>query len=633
METIRSDLERGLQDAVPIADLGEENVEDEVLKNAIGGGPLIEIKGRNEREKGTFASPIPYRLASVVGRSPTQIAESLVAAQKGGLPEVISEVTVDDGYINYHLDKDAFATATVQRILSEAEDYGRAHLDNPDTIVADVSSPNICKPMHVGHLRNNVLSDALTQILMARGHEVIRDNHLGDWGTQFGNLMYWYTEHGDEQKLEEEPIEHLVDLYQDFSTHEAELEEQGLEEQLEELRDKGREWFARVERQEEDAFQLWQKFWDVSIERFKETYEMLGIEFDLWLGESWYAINSWNDRVIDKAREMDAVIETDDGVVFIPVYPGDTVDVEDPKTANVDLDLHRARRVLESAREGEKNSSDGEVRKFILVKSDGATTYGTRDLAAVLYRDQELGADRCIYVVASEQDEYFQEMFAAARKLGQEEMRFKHVSYGLLDLPEGTMSTREGRLVRARRVINEAIDRAEEIVSEKNPSLPEEKRREIAKKVGLATVKFENIRVTRDKNVTFDMDEALSFEGDTGPYIQYSDTRAQSILDKVAKLPDPSEFDAGVFNQLDHDLVRTLAEYPYVLATCEARYDAAPLSHYLMKLAQVFNSYYHSNRVLDAAKGRDERLLLTAATHQVFSNGLGLLGIETIEEM
>lgn len=619
LRNTRNKIEESLSEALEEAELDAESVV---------GDDLIELKDYDDREKGTFASPVAFRLAGVAGKPPAEVAELIVETQRDlGLPSIVTEVTIDDGYINYYVDQGELTATTVENVLTEAADYGEVTLEDPDTIVADVSSPNICKPMHVGHLRNNVLSDALTRILSSQGHEVIRDNHLGDWGTQFGNLMYWFTEHGDREKLEENPIEHLLDLYQEFGQYEAKLDDEGREEELEELRENGREWFARVEEEEEEAVELWQLFREVSIERFEETYDLLGMDFDKWNGEAWYALNGWNDRVLEVAREQDAVIETDDGMVYIPIYPGDTEGVEDPETANVDKSLDRAREA-EAA-----DDEETDVDRLVLLKSDGATTYGTRDLATVLYRDEELDADRSIYVVANEQDEYFQQMFAGARKLGKDDLTFKHVSYGLISLPEGSMSTRRDRVVRARTVIEEAIDRAEDVVAEKNPDLDPEKRREIAKKVGMGTVKFENICVSRDKDVTFNLEEAVSFEGDTGPYVQYSDTRARSILDKVDEFPDVEKFDPEALNQLDHDLARVLAVYPNVLESCEQRYDAARLVHYLLDLAQLFNSYYHKNRVLDAEDTRDERILLTAATHQVFENALGLVGMDTIDRM
>jgi arginyl-tRNA synthetase len=599
---------------------------------------LIEIKEVSDGPKGEFASAAPYRLASVANEAPDSLAERIADRHRGrGLPDGIDELTVVEGYLNYHVDEIEFATEVIDRVLAEGDTYGHVTREDPETIVADISSPNICKPMHIGHLRNNVLSDSLTAILDARGHEVIRDNHLGDWGTQFGNLIYWFREVGDESKLEEEPIEHLLELYQGFSQREAELDNADDEAALEDLRDHGREWFARVENEDPEAFELWQRFWDASVARFKETYELLDMEFDEWLGESFYALNGWNDRVIDRALTSEAAIETGDGLVYIPVYPTDTDEVEEPETASVSTNLTPAREALESETEAAPDDSDEEddtpeVSKSIIRKSDGSTTYATRDLAAVEYRAEEFDADRCLYVVASEQDEYFQEMFAAARKLGHTDMAFTHVSYGMISLPGGSMSTRHGRIIRAREVIQQATDRAADVLDEKNPGLDEDEQQAIAETIGIGTVKFENIATGRTKDITFDLEEAISFEGDTGPYVQYSDTRARSIVEDV-DLPGRESVSFDGINESDFAMIHTLAKFPRVLAKCESVYDAAPLANYLLQLAHEFNSFYHTNRVLDAEDLREGRLLITQATHQVFENGLELLGIETLNQM
>jgi arginyl-tRNA synthetase len=270
---------------------------------------------------------------------------------------------------------------------------------------------------------------------------------------------------------------------------------------------------------------------------------------------------------------------------------------------------------------------------FYIVKSDGSTVYGTRDLATIEYRTREFDADQSVYVVASEQNRYFQQLFVAARKMGYTDVHLEHIDYGMISLPEGSMSTRGGQIVTVREVLDAARERARDIVREKGRNVAEDEIDAIARKIALATVKYGMVGANRGKDITFDIDEAVSLEGDTGPYVQYATTRAYSILDAAEGVPAVDDVDPTAFNDTDYDLIYHLGRYPLVLDRCEERYDAAPLAHYLLELAHVFNSFYHKNRVLDAETAAAERLVLTDATAQVFENGLGLLGIETLAEM
>jgi len=602
----------------------------------------VELEAFDDEEKGEFSSALSFAIAADAGENPMVVAESIAEAHRAhGLPEGVASVTVENGHINYHLDAATMARLTLYEITTEGSEYGARELADPDRIVADVSSPNIAKPLHVGHLRNTILSDALMNVLEERGHDVTRDNHLGDWGTQFGNLLHEYVEYGSEDAFEDDPIAHLLDLYQQFERRDGMLEdvsefgaltdefEAAVEDERAFHTAQGKEWFARLERGDEAAVERWEQFREASIERFETIYAELGVEFDLWLGESFYAREGWNDVVIEKALDEDVAMRGPDDSVFIPIYDDDYEGAGDPAAADVDPSLDRARELLDEAGSVE----DADFDAFYIVKSDGSTVYGTRDLATIEYRTREFDADQSVYVVASEQNRYFQQLFVAARKMGYTDVRLEHIDYGMISLPEGSMSTRGGQIVTVREVLDAATERARDIVHEKGRDVADEGIDAIARKIALATVKYGMVAANRGKDITFDIDEAVSLEGDTGPYVQYATTRAYSILESAEGVPAVDDVDPSAFNDTDYDLIYHLGRYPLVLDRCEERYDAAPLAHYLLELAHVFNSFYHKNRVLDAESAAAGRLVLTDATAQVFENGLGLLGIETLAEM
>jgi arginyl-tRNA synthetase len=602
----------------------------------------LELEDFDDDEKGEFSSAISFAIAADEGANPMSVASSIADAHEAaGLPDGIGAVTVENGHINYHLDVETMARRTLSTIGDEASSYGARERAAPETIIADVSSPNIAKPLHVGHLRNTILSDALMNVLEALGHDVARDNHLGDWGVQFGNLLHEYVEFGDEDVFEENPIAHLLDLYQQFEQRDSMLEDVeafealtgSFEAAVAAERDHhtaaGKEWFARLEDGDEAAVDRWKQFREASIERFEAVYEELGVDFDLWIGESFYAREGWNDRIVDRALEEGVAMRAADGSAFIPIYPDEYGDAGDPERADVDPSLARAREALDAA----GNVEDADFDPFYIVKSDGSTVYGTRDLATIAYRIEEFDADRSVYVVASEQDHYFSQLFVAARKMGFTDLRLQHINYGMISLPEGSMSTRGGQIITVREVLDAARDRARDIVEEKGRGVDDDEVDAIARKIALATVKYGMVASNRGKDITFDIDEAVSLDGDTGPYVQYATTRAYSILDDAESVPEADAVDPEAFNDTDHRLIYHLGRYPLVLDLCEERYDAAPLARYLLDLAHVFNSFYHKNRVLDAESAAGERLVLTAATAQVFENGLGLLGVDTLAEM
>ncbi len=583
LRTLRDQLENSIGDVLAEMDCSVE-------------GSLVELQDAAEEERGLLATPVAHRLAGQLGRSPQAIAEEIVDRQR--LPDEIDDVEIVNGFVNYHVDEPAVFRGIVEAVVETGDRFGAR--EDGRRIVADVSAPNVAKPLHVGHLRNGVLSTALANVFEHRGHEVITDDHIGDWGLQFGNLMYAFEEMGgSEKKLESEPIEHLLDLYQAFNRRESELEAAGKDEEVDALRDAGREWLVRLQDGEERAVELFERFHEVSLARFDETYNLLELSFDHRYGESFYVREGWCDRVIERALESGVAREGPNGEIVVEL-PSD-----DPEK---------------------------DVDEFVLLTADGTTVYGTRDLATIEFREAEFDPDENLYVVANEQDEYFQQLFEVARRMGYD-ADFYHVSYGLVNLPDGTMSTRAGRIVTARETYDATFERALEIVDETRPELDSAEREAIAHDVALGTMKFEMLKVSRRKDITFDVEEATSFEGDTGPYLQYATVRAKKIVEKAGEEDVPPVPEEPTINDLDFQLAALLGRFPLVLAECEEEYDATPLATYALDLAGLFNTFYAHNPVLDAEANRDTRLALTAATHRVLTLSLDLLGINTLDRM
>ncbi|MFB6204660.1 MAG: arginine--tRNA ligase [Candidatus Nanohaloarchaea archaeon] len=523
---------------------------------------------RPDDEHGDFAYPV-MKAAARREENPRELAEKAAEELELGIVEKVE--VAGPGYMNFHLDRAEYASL-VEETLS-GEDMGVEQREGK--VLVEFSSPNVAKPMHIGHFRNNALGDSLQRILDFVGYDVTSENYIGDWGTQYGKLIYAFKEYGSREKFEEEPMEHMFELYVRFH------EEAGEGEELEE---KGREWAAKIEEGDEEAVDLWEEFREASIEYHRKDYERMGIEFDRWTGES---------KVVEGAREMvekwleeDKLERDDDGSVFIEFddLPG-----------------------------------------TVLLKADGSTLYITRDLYNLDKRNRE-GFDYNMYVVGSEQELHFQQVFAAAEKMGLDPEGSEHISYGLLSLPEGSMSSRRGRIIRLEHALDEAVERAEEKAGQKM-----EREVENAESIGIGAVKYANLSVSRKKDIEFDWDTALSFEGDSGPYLQYSNVRAKSILDKAE---EDGEL-AGEPLDGEYRLLKKLAEFPARVDSAAAQREPAKIANYLSHLCEEFNSFYHSSPVLDAETREDRlrRLALVEMFVDVTDRGLELLGIESLEKM
>lgn len=473
------------------------------------------------------------------------------------------------GYLNFHLDKEKY-TEKIHRTLKQ-EKMGVQQKEG--SVLVEFSSPNVAKPMHIGHFRNNALGDSIQRIMAFNGYDVTSENYIGDWGSQYGKLIHAYKKYGSEEEFEENPMAHMYELYVRFHD-EAEDNEEMIE--------KGREYAKKVEDGDEEAKKLWTMFRDESITYHKKDYQRMGIDFDRWTGES---------KVVEEAKELvaqwleDGKLERDsDGSVFMEF-------------------------------EKEENMPGA-----VIQKSDGSTLYITRDLANLKKRNEE-GFDYNFYVVGSEQDLNFQQLFKAGEKLGIDTEGSEHISYGMLSLTDGSMSSRKGNIIKLSEVLDKAVEEAEKRIEERDGN-PEA--------VGIGAVKYANLSVTRPKDITFDWDQVLSFEGDSGPYIQYSNTRAKSILNNFEK----NYSYKGNLEDLEYRLVKKLGEFPEVVENSGAKREPAKIANYLSTVCEEFNKFYHECPVNNAEEETSKRRAAIVKDFiKVTDQGMKLLGIEPLKTM
>ncbi|MCW3489004.1 arginine--tRNA ligase [Dethiobacter alkaliphilus] len=531
-------------------------------------------------DMGDFAFPC-FKLAKELRNAPPKIAAEL--AEKLPASELLDRVEARGPYINFFCDRKMLAQLTLDEVQTEREKFGQRNSGSGQTVVIDFSAPNIAKPFGVGHLRSTVIGNSLYRIHEALGYKSVGINHLGDWGTQFGKLIVAYLKWGEDTRLEEDPITYLYELYVRF--HREAEEKPALDEEA-------RAWFKKLEDGDEQARQLWQRFRDLSLAEFKRIYNILGVHFDSYQGESYY-----NEMLDDTVRQVEAkdLTEVSEGALIV-------------------------------------NLEDSNMPPCLLRKQDGATLYATRDLCAAIYRHQMHDFSKMLYVVGADQALHFQQVFAVLKKLGYEWAdNCTHVPFGLIRFKEGKMSTRQGTLIFLEDVLNRATELAHQIIQEKNPQL--ENKDEVAKKVGIGAVIFGDLSNDRVKNIEFDWDKVLDFSGETAPYIQYSHARICSILRKAATWPAP--FDATLLVSDEEQLVLgTIARFSDAIARAADTLKPSVLARYLLDLAAAFNRFYHQCPVLNAEDDiRNARLALIDAVRQVLVNGLYLLGIEAPEEM
>ena len=542
------------------------------------------IEFPKDSANGDYALPC-FKLAKTMKKAPQIIANEI--KEKIEIDEsYIEKVEVVGGYINFFVNKENLVKEVLNEISREDE-YGKAKIGEGRNIVIDYSAPNIAKPFHIGHLRTTLIGNSLYRIYKYLGYHTIGINHLGDYGTQFGKMIEAYKMWGEEYDLSVDPINKLMDMYVRINE---------LCKKDENVLERCRENFRLLEAKDQYCVDLWNKFKDLSMVEFNKIYDILNVKFDSYKGESFYADKM--DEVIEKLNEKGVLKESEGAKI---------VDLTD-----VGIDT-----------------------PCIVQKANGSSIYATRDLAAIMYRAKTYDFDKCLYVVAYEQNLYFKQIFAVARYLVDEKYvkGLEHVSYGMVNLPTGKMSTRLGNVVKIEDLINETIEKAKEIIIEKNPEL--ENKEEVAKKVGVGAIVYNTLSTTTIKDQIFDWDTALNFQGETGPYIQYTYVRTKSVLEKAGYMPKIEEvkFD-NLLDEASKNCIKLIYNFENILVQVTEKEEPSILSRYLIDLAKAFSNFYNDNKILVEDKDvQNARVYLTYAVGKVLKIGANLLGIEMPDKM
>ena len=569
MEENKNEIAKCIYDA-----LDNENITLEEIKN--------KIETPKDKQNGDFAYPC-FNLAKVLRNSPVNIANTIKENIK--LSNKISKVEAVNGFLNFYLNSENIVNDVLENILEKKEEYGSSNEGNGINIIVEYSSPNIAKPFHLGHFRNTVLGKALYDLYEILGYNVTGINHLGDWGRQFGILIEGYRRFKDEYNLEENPLEALSDIYVRINK---------IAKEDEAVMDIARENFKKLEQGDEELTKLWEFFREVSLKEYKRIYALLGSKFDSYNGEAFY-----NDK-------MDEVIEILD-------KKGVLKDSQGAKVVEV----------------------GDNMPPCIVLKSNGSTIYATRDLAAILYRARTYDFTKCIYVTATEQILHFKQIFAVAKYLVDEKYQkgLVHVSYGMIRLKTGKMSTREGNVIYVNDLINEAVAKAKNIILAKNPEL--ENADEVAKIIGIGALTFNYLKNNKNKDIIFDLDETLRFDGETGPYVQYICVRTKSVLEKAEYIPNIQDVDVSKLNDEDSkNIITTLYNFNQTLNNVTEKEEPSILARYLVTLAEQYSSFYNNCHILDQEKEiKDARLYLTYMVKTVLEKGLNLLGIKVPNKM
>ena len=532
---------------------------------------------------GDYAFPC-FKLAKVMRMSPVMIAQKL--AEEIQPDDDVVKVEAVNGYLNFFVNRRQFTNDAIYDVLKAGESYGDDVIGQGKTICIDYSSVNICKSFHIGHLSTTAIGSSLYKIFTALGYKVVGINHLGDYGTQFGKMIVAYKLWGDYDKVQKEGVAELQRLYVKFHQEEALHPE---------LTEQAREWFVKIEKGDGEASKLFEMFKEITLNDVKEIYERLNVKFDSWNGESFY--NDKMDKPLEMLRAKGLITESQGAQI-------------------VDL-------------------KDYDMPPCLLVKSDGSSLYATRDIAAAIWRKNEYDFDKCLYVVAYQQNLHFKQFFKVLELAGFEWARdLVHVAYGMVSLEDGAMSTRKGNVVLLRDVINKAVSKSYETIVAKNPDL--ENKEKVAEQVGVGAVLFSALENSKIKDITFSYDRVLNFDGETAPYLQYTTARCNSILEKsgmsrYARIAhDPRALD----NIETLRLCKLIASFPQAVKDAASKYEPSVISGLLIDIAQAFNRFYIEHRVLsDNLAEQNARLTVVEATATVLKKGLALLGIQTPAKM
>lgn len=533
---------------------------------------LIEIPPNSDM--GDYAFPV-FKLAKAFRKAPNLIAEEL--AKKEFSNENIKKIANVGPYVNFFVDN----SKLVESVLTEAvkDDFGSSHIGVGKNVVFDFSSTNIAKPFHIGHLRSTVIGNAIRNIMKYQGFNTTGVNYIGDYGTQFGMMISAYLKWGDEDKINADPIKELLNLYVKYNK---------IAKEDETYMDEARDWFDKLEKKDPTAIKLWSWFREISLKEFQRVYDLLGVEFDNFNGESFHSQFIGDAlEAIDKKN----LLEESDGAMII-------------------------------------NLDDENLPPVLIKKSNGSSTYLTRDIATAMYRKRTYDFYKNVYVVASQQKLHFEQLRAVLKKMGFDWWDdCEHVSFGMVSMKDGSMKTREGKVIFLEDVLNRSIEKIKSIIEERNPNL--ENKEEVAKQVGVGAVIFQDLFNNRIKDYTFDWDQVLNFDGETGPYTQYTFARSCSILDKGEfEFKDNSKFDLLV-DDTEIDIVKHLSKFEEVLLNATEKYEPSFLTRYTVELAKLFNKFYANcpiNTVEDELKY--QRMYLTYSVNKCLKLSLSLLGIE-----
>ena len=544
---------------------------------------MVEKPANNEM--GDFSFPC-FKLAKELKKSPMIIAQEICEKMKLDA-EVFEDIEIVNGYINFFVNKERIIKEVLEEVSNKKEEYGKSTLGAGQNIIVEYSSPNIAKPFHIGHLRNTVIGSSLYNMYKYLGYNTIGINHLGDYGTQFGKMIEGYKRWGQEYNIDENPIEELTKIYVRIND---------LCKKDEDVLKACRDNFKKLEDGDPYCTEIWNKFREVSLNEFNRIYELLGVKFDSLNGEAFYS---------DKMPEVEELLRNSGRLV--KSEGAEIIDLEEEK-----------------------------MGVCMIKKSNGSTTYATRDLAAILYRTRTYDFDKCLYVVAYEQNLHFKQIFEVAKLLGIDEKYIKglqHIPYGMVHLKSGKMSTREGNVIKVEDLLKESIARVKQIIKEKNPEM--ENLEENARKIGIGAVVFNNVATTIIKDQIFDWDTILNFNGETGPYIQYTYVRTNSVLNNSNGVKDVKKIDFSVLTDKESlEVVKKIYEFNNVIENSVDKNEPSLLARYLLELAKNYSTFYNNNKILvEDEKTKDARVFLTYSVGIVLKIGMKLLGIEMPDKM
>ena len=537
------------------------------------------------KEMGDFSLPC-FKLAKELKKAPQIIATEI--KDKLNIPDnIVLETKVVNGYLNFYLNPMLIAKTVLEEFEDKKEKYGSSDIGKGQTVVIDYSSPNIAKPFHIGHLRSTVIGNSLHNIYKFLGYNVVGINHLGDYGTQFGKLIEGYKRWGSEYDIEHNPIDELTKIY---------IRINNLCKEDESVLEACRNNFKKLEDGDEYCTKLWQKFRDLSLKEFQKVYDLLDVHFESSNGEAFYS---------DKMPEIVQILEK----------TGKLVESEGARVIKLD---------------------EYNIPPCIIEKTNGSTTYATRDLAAIMYRARTYNYDKALYVTSYEQNLHFKQVFETAKLLGIDKKYtdgLEHIPFGMVQLKTGKMSTREGNIIKLEELLNEAITRASKIIEEKNSNL--ENKEEVAKKVGIGAVIFNDLYNSRIKDEIFDWDIMLNFNGETGPYLQYMYVRTNSVLEKANKVPNIQNVKIELLkDNASIYLIKEMYNFENIVKQSAEKNEPYIISRYLINIAKAFSSFYNDNKIIcDDVDIQNARVYLTYCTNVILKTGASLLGIQMPNKM